>query len=741
MVLRYWYLLMSSWPRLLELIYWPALQIITWGFLQNYISQTSGFFARAGGSLIGAVILWDILFRGQLGFSISFLEEMWARNLGNLMMSPLKPIEFLISLMVMSLIRLAIGVIPMTLLALFFFDFNFFAIGLPLIAFFCNLIFTSWSIGIFVSGLVLRNGLGAESIVWTLMFGMMPLACIYYPVSGAAGLAAVSRLDAAADLRVRGHAVAPDRPCVSGRSDGRRRWPSTRCCLSRHLRSFLPFCAAPNATDRCSGVANKSLFPVDFRGFGPIWPRISTDRCIDALLRIRHYAAAQNRGQKSMPIGEFGGAPPLVAEGSPALTTPMYWMYEMGHASLNPARAVTDATKILFQNPLNPWSHTEFGKSIAAACELFERTTRRYGKPEWGLHDTEVNGVRTPVEVRSIWEKPFCRLLHFDRKLTRPLRSPQPRVLIVAPMSGHYATLLRGTVEAFLPTHEVYITDWSDARMVPLAEGRFDLDDYVDYVIEMLHVLGGNMHVIAVCQPSVPVVAAVSVMEAANDPFVPLSMTLMGGPIDTRRNPTAVNNLAAERGIEWFRNNVITKVPFPHPGVMRDVYPGFLQLSGFITMNLDRHTDAHKALFANLVKGDGDLVDKHREFYDEYLAVMDLTAEYYLQTVDVVFVKHALPKGEMTHRGKPVDPSKIRRVALMTVEGENDDISGLGQTEATHALCTSIPDHRRVHYVQKGVGHYGVFNGSRFRSEIVPRISDFMMSAANTKPKLVAAAE
>src|SRR6266850_1092389 len=395
-----------------------------------------------------------------------------------------------------------------------------------------------------------------------------------------------------------------------------------------------------------------------------------------------------------MPIGEFGGAPPLVAEGSPALTTPMYWMYEMGQASLNPARAVTDATKILFQNPLNPWSHTEFGKSIAAGCELFERTTRRYGKPEWGLHDTEVNGVRTPVEVRVVWEKPFCRLLYFDRKITRPLRSPQPRVLIVAPMSGHYATLLRGTVEAFLPTHEVYITDWADARMVPLAAGRFDLDDYIDYVIEMLQVLGGNMHVIAVCQPSVPVVAAVSIMEADRDPFVPLSMTLMGGPIDTRRNPTAVNNLAAERGIEWFRNHVITKVPFPHPGVMRDVYPGFLQLSGFITMNLDRHT-----------------------------------------------VEHALPKGEMTHRGKPVDPSQIRRVALMTVEGENDDISGLGQTEATHALCPAIPDHRRVHYVQKGVGHYGVFNGSRFRSEIVPRISDFMMSAATTKLALVAAAE
>jgi poly(3-hydroxybutyrate) depolymerase len=438
-----------------------------------------------------------------------------------------------------------------------------------------------------------------------------------------------------------------------------------------------------------------------------------------------------------LAIGEFGGAPKLPGGGSPALTTPMYWMYEMAHASLNPARAVTDATKILFQNPLNPWTHTEFGKSVAAACELFERTTRRYGKPEWGLNETTVNGVRVPVEVRSVWERPFCRLLYFDRKLTRPLPTPAPRVLIVAPLSGHYATLLRGTVEAFLPSHEVYITDWADARMVPVAMGRFDLEDYVDYLIEMLHELGGNMHVIAVCQPSVPVVAAVSIMEANNDPYVPVSMTLMGGPIDTRRNPTAVNALAEDRGIEWFRNNVITKVPFPHPGVMRDVYPGFLQLNGFISMNLDRHMDAHKALFANLVKGDGDLVDKHREFYDEYLAVMDLPAEYYLQTVDLVFVKHALPKGEMTHRGRPVDPAKIRRVALMTVEGEKDDISGLGQTEATHSLCPLIPAHRRVHYVQKGVGHYGVFNGSRFRAEIVPRINDFMISAAtNKKPSL-----
>ncbi len=431
-----------------------------------------------------------------------------------------------------------------------------------------------------------------------------------------------------------------------------------------------------------------------------------------------------------MPIGEFGRPPEIPTEVSPTMTAPMYWMYEMAQASLNPARAITDATRMLFQNPLNPWAHTELGKSVAAGCELFERTTRRYGKPEWGLHETEVNGVRTPIEIRSVWEKPFCRLLHFDRMHAHPLRVPQPRLLLVAPMSGHYATLLRGTVEAFMPTHDVYITDWLDARMVPVAEGRFDLDDFVDYLIEMLHVLGGNVHVIAVCQPSVPVLAAVSAMEAERDPYVPLSMTLMGGPIDTRKNPTAVNNIAAERGTDWFRNNVITKVPFPHPGVMRDVYPGFLQLNGFISMNFDRHMDAHRSLFKNLVKGDGDLVDKHRDFYDEYLAVMDLTAEYYLQTVDLVFVKHALPKGEMTHRGRLIEPSKITRVALMTVEGEKDDISGLGQTEAAHALCTSIPNDRRIHYVQKGVGHYGVFNGSRFRSEIVPRLNDFMQSNA-----------
>jgi poly(3-hydroxybutyrate) depolymerase len=429
-----------------------------------------------------------------------------------------------------------------------------------------------------------------------------------------------------------------------------------------------------------------------------------------------------------MAIGVFGEAPRLPEEGSPALSTGLYWLYEMGHASLNPARALADVTRLYMKNPLNPLAHTTFGKSIAAGAELFERSTRRYGKPEWNIESTVIGGTRVPVRITSVWERPFCNLLHFERLFDHPPRRPQPKLVIVAPMSGHYATLLRGTVEAFLPNHDVYITDWVDARMVPVSEGRFDLDDYIDYVISILHRLGGDCHLIGVCQPSVPVLAAVARMEAQGDPYIPHSMTLMGGPIDTRCNPTAVNKLAEERGIEWFRRNVITRVPFPHPGVMRDVYPGFLQLNGFVSMNFDRHLDAHKELFFNLVKGDGDSAQKHREFYDEYLAVMDLTAEFYLQTVDTVFVKHALPKGEMKHRGAPVDPSAIRNVALLTVEGENDDISGLGQTEAAHRLCTNIPVDRKAHYMQPGVGHYGVFNGSRFRSEIAPRISDFVLT-------------
>lgn len=427
-----------------------------------------------------------------------------------------------------------------------------------------------------------------------------------------------------------------------------------------------------------------------------------------------------------MPIGEFGGAPELPGYGGPLATTPLYWFFELGHAALNPSRAIADVTRLYFKNPFNPLAHTTFGKSIAASAEIYERATRRYAKPEWRIDSTVVGGERVPVEIKAIWERPFCRLLHFERQLEYPLRHPQPRVLIVAPMSGHYATLLRGTVEAFLPNHEVYITEWVDARMVPVSRGRFDLDDYIDYVISMLHRLGGDCHVIAVCQPSVPVLAAVARMEAQGNPYVPHTMTLMGGPIDTRVNPTAVNRLAEERGTGWFRRHVIAKVPFPHPGYMRKVYPGFLQLTGFIGMNFDRHLDAQHKMFQHLVEGDGDSAQKHREFYDEYLAVMDLTAEFYLQTVDAVFVRHALPKGQMTHRGEPVHPASIRRVALLTIEGEHDDISGVGQTEAAHELCAKIPADKKAHYLQPEVGHYGVFNGSRFRAEIAPRIADFI---------------
>ncbi len=406
---------------------------------------------------------------------------------------------------------------------------------------------------------------------------------------------------------------------------------------------------------------------------------------------------------------------------------PFYYWYELQHAALGPIRAAADATRIYYKNPINPLTHTTIGKSIAAGCEMFERATRRYGKPDWNIPPIRIDGEHVGIHPQVVWERPFCKLVHFERALPDSYR-PHPKVLIVAPMSGHYATLLRGTVEAFLPKHDVYITDWVDARMVPLSDGSFDLDDYIDYVISILHYLGGDAHIIAVCQPSVPVLAAVSVMEARNDAYAPNSMILMGGPIDTRVNPTAVNTLAEKRGLDWFRRHVITQVPFPNAGMMRDVYPGFLQLSGFMGMNLDRHLGAHHEMFMHLVRGDGDSAQKHREFYDEYLAVMDLAAEFYLQTVETVFIDHALPQGRMMHRRTPVDPSKIRHVALLTVEGEKDDISGVGQTEAAHRLCTGIPAEKKAHYLQLGVGHYGVFNGSRFRAEIAPRISDFILS-------------
>ena len=406
----------------------------------------------------------------------------------------------------------------------------------------------------------------------------------------------------------------------------------------------------------------------------------------------------------------------------------LYDAYEVQRSLLTGASKLAGLGAGWLNNPANPFGYSSMGPLVAAGLDVFAHASAPRGKPEFGIVEVPVGKKLVQVDEDVVLRKAFGQLKRF-RKVDVDQGEP---LLIVAPMSGHYATLLRGTVESMLPYAEVYITDWTDARMVPLAAGSFDLDDYIDYVIDMFHHLGPDSHVMAVCQPSVPVLAAVALMEKRGDPDAPATMVLMGGPIDTRENPTAVNRLAEERGIDWFRDNVVMSVPWPNPGFMRMVYPGFLQLSGFMSMNLDRHIIAHKDFFLHLVKNDGDGAEKHREFYDEYLAVMDLTAEFYLQTVETVFVDHALPKGEMMHRGELIEPAAIRNVALMTVEGENDDISGLGQTKAAHKLCTGIPDDMRVHYMQPAVGHYGVFNGSRFRSEIVPRIVDFIASYGRT---------
>ena len=411
----------------------------------------------------------------------------------------------------------------------------------------------------------------------------------------------------------------------------------------------------------------------------------------------------------------------------------LYHLYELNQAALSPARAAAEAYRLLLRNPLNPAAHTPLGRGAAAALELFERTTRRYRKPTWNIRTTTVDGGDVAVRPRRIVAKPFCNLVCFERDLPLARRRKDSKLLIVAPMAGHYPTLLRGTVRDMLPDHEIYVTEWRDARRVPRAAGPFDLDDYIDYLIEFMRYFQGDVHLMAVCQPTVPVFAAVSLMESMRDRSVPKSIILMAGPIDTRVSPTAVNRFAEGRSIEWFERNVITQVPWPHPGVLRRVYPGFLQLSGFMGMNLDRHITAHRDLFGNLIRGDGDSADKHREFYDEFLAVMDLTAEYYLQTIEAVFLDHALPKGEMVHRGRPIDPGAIRRVALMTVEGEKDDISGIGQTFAAHMLSKNLPPAMRRHHLQPGAGHYGVFNGSRFRAEIIPKINDFI--AANQRRK------
>lgn len=403
-----------------------------------------------------------------------------------------------------------------------------------------------------------------------------------------------------------------------------------------------------------------------------------------------------------------------------------YYAYEMAHTFMSPIRFGVQALRHAMSWPLNPISHTAVGKNIIAACDVFENITRRYGKPEFGLPTTRIAGLKVQINEEIVLSKPFCNLLRFGRDETVAGKRNDPNVLIVAPMSGHYATLLRGTVEAMMPEHNVYITDWVDARNVPLAVGRFDFDDFVDYLIDFVRFIGPNTHVMAVCQPAVPALVATALMASRSDHLQPASLILMGGPIDTRRNPTKVNELAAAKSIDWFEANVISAVPFPHAGFMRPVYPGFMQLTGFMTMNLERHMNAHVDLFNNLVKGDCDSVKQHQDFYEEYLAVMDLTAEFYLQTVKTVFQDHLLPDRKLTHRGEYVDCSAIRRTALMTVEGERDDICGLGQTEAAQDLCNNVPADEKVHYVQPGVGHYGVFNGTRWRTEIQPRIREFI---------------
>ncbi len=403
-----------------------------------------------------------------------------------------------------------------------------------------------------------------------------------------------------------------------------------------------------------------------------------------------------------------------------------YYAYEMAHAFMSPVRFGVQALRNTLDWPLNPMAYTAAGKNMVAACEVFESITRRYGKPEFGIKDVSVNGIDVPVHEEIALALPFCNLIHFVRDETKSGKRNDPKVLIIAPMSGHYATLLRGTVEAMLPEHEVYITDWTDARNVPIAAGRFDFDDFVEYLTHFVRFIGEDTHVLAVCQPAVPALVATAVMAARHEDIQPASLILMGGPIDTRRNPTKVNELAAQKSIAWFEQNVVMTVPFPHAGFMRPVYPGFMQLTGFMTMNLERHMNAHVELFNNLVKGDCDSVRQHQTFYEEYLSVMDLTAEFYLQTVQTVFQEHLLPDRRLMHRGELVDCSAITKTALMTIEGERDDICGLGQTEAAHDLCMSVPSDEKVHYVQAGVGHYGVFNGTRWRTEIQPRIREFI---------------
>ncbi len=406
----------------------------------------------------------------------------------------------------------------------------------------------------------------------------------------------------------------------------------------------------------------------------------------------------------------------------------LYSLFEAQHTALAPLRFAAEFSRGWFGHPFSPWAYSPLSRRIAAGSDLFLRLTQRYEKPAWRVDYAVLDGDKIPVEIEVALDKPFCKLIRFRRRLERPRNDP--KVLLVAPLSGHHATLLRDTVRALLAEHEVWVTDWVDARMVPLTAGAFHLADYVEYVREFIRHLSegkrSDLHVISVCQPTVPVLAAISLMADRGEGEAPRTMTMMGGPIDARKSPTAVNNLAVKKPISWFEHNVIQRVPQKYPGFMRRVYPGFLQHLGFVAMNPDRHLNAHWDYYNHLLVGDGDSAESHRRFYDEYNAVLDMPAEYYLDTVKTVFQDFALPKGRLFVRDELVRPQAIRDTALLTIEGELDDISGNGQTEAAHALCLNIPRRRREHYLAPGVGHYGIFSGRRWREMIYPRIRDFI---------------
>lgn len=400
----------------------------------------------------------------------------------------------------------------------------------------------------------------------------------------------------------------------------------------------------------------------------------------------------------------------------------LYTAYQVHSDVLAPVRLIAEATRGWLQHPWPMVGGHPVVRGMAAACELMARAGMSHERPAFGLLETVVAGKTVAVHEEIANEHPFCTLVHFRKEIA----IEQPCVLVVAPLSGHFSTLLRGTVEALLPDHDVYLTDWINARNVPLVHGRFDLDDYIDLVISKLRVLGPQTHVVAVCQPSVPVLAAVALMAADNDPAAPASMVLMGGPIDTRVNPTAVSTFGEQHTLDWFERHVVATVPGRYPGAFRRVYPGFLQLAGFVSMNLERHVSAHVDLFRHLVRGDGESAQATKSFYDEYLSVMDLPADFYLQTVERVFQQHALATDKFVSRDRKVEPRAITRTALLCVEGEKDDICAVGQTHAALELCSGIPAGRRDYHLQLKVGHYGVFNGRRWRDEILPKVRDFI---------------